>query len=308
VTPLPNLIHSTDHSFPAMCEGQAKVYLERTVPALFGRELPHSKLWTMAEGERFFDVHQALDSQSMRRERFYFDVSAFFGKPELPANMLWRDLPEPNRAYPLSSLFSREELQSIGPQDRSGTRRGIEDHVVRFKQFSSEQIGHRIASLSSRTRTIEVAPVRMYMNQEIPFLHGYRFYKLFMLHQICHWQQGHDVRVTELGPRRDGRLPRPGVDCIAFKPLPPYDFARDFLNFMFWTHQPDAFDDIAELEAFAETARFAIQSELFSARELRAALGEAGLAPRLRSLLRATLGVETMRPQDSRPLEHHVAH
>jgi hypothetical protein len=291
-----------------MCEGQAKLYLERTIPSLFGRELAHSKLWTMVDGERYFDVHQVQDTDTIRRERFYFDVSAYFDKPSLSANTLWRDLPEPHRTYPLTQFFSREELYFIAPPDNRMSRPWIDEYTVKFKQFSSEQIGQRIATLSTRSRSIEVAPVRMYMNQEIPFLHGYRFYKLFMVHQIAHWQQGHDPRLTELGPRRDGRRPRPGLDCVAFKPLKPYDFARDFLNFMFWNHQPDAFDDRTELDAFAETARFGIQAELFTLRELRQALGEAGLSRILRDRLRAALGFEMSRPRVSAPVERHVAH
>ncbi len=305
---VPNLIHSTGHAFPSMCEGQAKVYLERTIPTLFGRELPHSKLWTMAEGERFYDVHQVQDTHSTRREKFYFDVSAFFGKSDVPNTAFWLDLPEPNRSVPVTSLFSREELCSIAEPDLTGTRHWIDEYQIRFKQSSSEQNGHRIAALSARTRSIEVAPVRTYVNQDIPFLHGFRFYRLFIVQQIIHWHQGHDVRLTELGPRRDGRLPRPGVDCIAFKPLAPYDFCRDFLNFMFWTHQPDAFQERAEVEAFAETARFAVRSGLFTARELRAALMEAGLSPRLRNNLKAALGGEASVAPRHAAVERRLAH
>ncbi len=302
-----NLIHSPEHAFPSMCAGQARVYLERSVPSLFGRELPYAKLWTMAEGERFYDVYQVQDTHSVRREKFYFDVSAFFGRPEPVGSADWPDLPEPNRSVPLTCLLSRDELLSIGDPGR-GAGPGLDDYLVRFKQASSEQLGCRIASLSARARTIEVAPVRMYVNEEIPFLHGYRFYKLFIVHQLIHWHQGHDVRLTELGPRRDGRMPRPGQDCVAFKPLPPYDFCRDFLNFLFWTHQPDAFESAAEVEAFAQTARFAIRAALFTCRELRATLGEAGLTVRVRNRLRAALGAETPLPRSGAHAERRLAH
>lgn len=282
---MPNLIHSARHAFPSMCEGQAKVYLERTIPSLFRRQLAHSKLWTMIEGERYFDVYQVSDQDAGRKEQFYFDVSAFFCKPDLVEGTQWRDLPQPNQCYELTSIIGEDELSSIAPIGRTEARHWISDYTVTFKQFSSEQIGHRVVSLSSRARSFEVSPVRMYVNRDIPFLHGYRFYKLFMVHQIIHWFQGHDTRMTELGPRRDGRLPVPGVDCIQFEPLPPYDFARDFINFMFWNHQPDAFDHRAEIEAFAQTVRYGIRSELFTPEELRAALRAARPSAKVQDIL-----------------------
>jgi len=181
-----NLIHSTEHALPSMCAGQAQIYLERTIPHLFGRPLKAAKLWTIIEDDRYFDVYQVLDPESGRKERFYFDVTPYFGRGDCPLEHSWRDLPEPNRRYSIWRFFTESELRSISIEDRSNARSSLDDFTVSFKQYSSEQVGNRIATCSSRERTFNVTPVRSYANGEIPFLHGYLFYKLFVFHQILH--------------------------------------------------------------------------------------------------------------------------
>jgi|GEM_PF-2641980 len=291
-----NLIHSTEHALPSMCAGQAQIYLERTIPHLFGRPLKAAKLWTIIEDDRYFDVYQVLDPESGRKERFYFDVTPYFGRGDCPLEHSWRDLPEPNRRYSIWRFFTESELRSISIEDRSNARSSLDDFTVSFKQYSSEQVGNRIATCSSRERTFNVTPVRSYANGEIPFLHGYLFYKLFVFHQILHLYQGHDVRFTELGPQREGKPALQKDDGICFVPLAPFDFARDFLNFMFSTHRHDAFEVDAELSCFAETARFGVDQGAFSSRELRHAIVDARLDSDLEHRLRAAIGLDAPRP------------
>ena len=292
---MPNLIHSTEHALPSMCVGQAQVYLERSIPHLFGRAIKAAKLWTILKDDRYFDVYQAFDPESGRKEHFYFDVTPFFGRGDFPDGQSWRDLPEPNRTYSLWRFFTDSEIRAISIDDRTGARSSLQNFSLSFKQYSSEQVGNRIATCCVGERTINVTPVRSYGNSEIPFLHGYLFYKLFVFHQILHLFQGHDVRATEIGPQRHGPLPLSNHQSVRFMPLAPFDFARDFLNFMFSTHQHDAFEVDAELDSFAETARFGVEQGVFSPRELRHALVDAGLDSDLEHRLRAAIGLDAPR-------------
>lgn len=304
---MPNLIHSAEHALPTLCTGQARIYLERTLPVLFGSPAEFTRLWTISEGERYFDVYQAQDPRSGMKERFFFDVTPFYGRAPRGEGADWQDLPEPNVPYRLTDFVTTDDLLSLSVRDSNDVRRRIESFTVTFKQYSSEQIGGRIATLTIPERNVSVTPVRSYIAEDIPFLHGYRFYKLFIIHQLVHWMQDHDVRSTELSPRRDGRRPTPGLDCISYAPLAPYEYARDFLHFFLSTHQPHAFDDRNELEAFGETVRFAIRTDTFSSRDLRLALSDAALPSKTKLRLREAVGLDAPRP-DLPSLEHQATH
>jgi hypothetical protein len=156
-------------------------------------------------------------------------------------------------------------------------------------------------------RQLQVHALRSYATRSIPFLHGFPFYRLFMFHQLVHISQGHAAATSEIGLDGSHGRPLPGRDCVRFRPLRPFDLAHDFLNHMFWTHEPHAFDCASEMTAFAETVRFAVRSGLFTARELRAALANAHLERRLKQRLRASIGLDTPGPRSESAAER-VAH
>jgi hypothetical protein len=291
-----NLIQSPEHALPSMCGGQAQVYLDRTIPAIFGEALVASKLWTTVEDDHYYDVYQVVSRDRSRTERFYFDVTPFFGRDTETAYDAWLDLPESQHTYPIWLFFSESDFQAISALGRHGRSADLSDLTVRFDAFSSQDAGGRIATRAENgAGRMRVTAIRSFATTSIPFLHGFLFYRLFMFHQLVHWWQGHAIDTTEVPFDQSPDELRPGRDCVRFTPLAPFDLASDFLNFTFWNHQPSAFDCQAELVAFAETARFGVRSGLFTARELRTSLAEARLDGELKQRLRAAIGVDAPR-------------
>jgi hypothetical protein len=303
-----NLIQSPEHALPSMCESQARVYLDQVVPSLFGTPLSAAKLWTTVEDDRYYDVYQVSAPDGSRNERFYFDVTPYFERGTEWNYDAWLDTPDTKRTYPVWLFFGESELQYIAALGQSGSFPDLCSVAVSFREEASEGFGYRVASRDTKaTRQIEVHATRSFASTAVPFLHGFPFYRLFIYHQLVHLAQRHPVETTEIGIEGSLAIPVPGEDCVLFAELTPFDLANDFLNFTFFTHEPHAFDMPAELSAFAETARFAVRSGLFTTRELRAALSAAHLDSELKVRLRSLIGVDAPRPKVE-SAEERVAH
>ena len=270
-------IDSPERAVRSMCITQASVYLEMRLPQVFGRAIVHNRKGSSKIADRHYDIYSFLNPYTSKNEECFFDISAFFGRGDTYSPKL--DLPTPGTTMQVEQILGGDAVfQAIGIRDASDPEKAFAETMrlnqvhVTFKQFSSEMLSRYIVLLYPEDRALEITPLRSYDENNIPILHGFQFYQLFIIHALYHILEGYDQRATETVPKADYYNPVIGKDCLGFEPLPLFDFANDFINYTFWTHRPGAFQDPNEVYAFYSAATYALGKGLMKKAELLAAI------------------------------------
>lgn len=265
-----NEIGTIERALPAMTSSQAQIYLRYTRPELFDERNGYQPVRALKRADgRVYDVHEFAHVVSGGVERFFFDVTPFADRaPGLPG-LERLDLPG-EIELSLSALLPDVEIERMGLQPSARVREWLAEVRIAFRRTPSEALAKHVATWVPGGDEIHVAPLRDGTLRVAPILHGFHFYKLFIAHQLMHRERGFVAVRTET-PYRAGPV-QPGVECMPFTPLDPYDFARDFINHHCWTHAADAFLDPNEAFALRFSAAYGVRSGLFSGAELEAAI------------------------------------
>ena len=181
------------------------------------------------------------------------------------------------------------EISNYPWDDKTKLKEWLNKTTIKFISYSPGLANKVIARWNSNQDSITVVPYRYYLNAELPLLHGYNFYKLFLFHQIIHVSQLHNIGETEIEDIQDDK-----VTCISFTPLPGFNFANDLINYTFWSHKLNAFDHSYELEAFARTVKYGIRAGLFELSEVTSAIKAANLAHSLEQKLLNAIAIGGM--------------
>ena len=252
-----------------------RVWMER----LTGRN------YTLLHQETFTQDGQPHDRISFRDENTgetkeaVFNVSPFFGKTLLFKVYEW-DYPTPDLPMPIKDILEYEESPYFRFYKPSDTN--FNDITLTFKTYSSEMVGSRIVYYDPVESEMLVTTIRTYIKQlDIPILHSYVFYRMFIEHQLVHNNMSHDARETEVAFQADYFKPNPGVDCESFTPLPGYNFANDLLNYTFYTHKPGALYEHVEQQAFLASIFFGLSKNSFKIPELLEGIQKAKLESKL---------------------------
>jgi len=179
------------------------------------------------------------------------------------------------------------EIANYPWEDKTKLIAWLNNTTITFNSYSPCHEGKVIARWNCSRDNINVIPFRHYLNAELPILHGYNFYKLFLFHQIIHISQLHNVGETEIEDIQGDK-----EACISFTPLPGFNFANDLINYTLWSHKQNAFDHSYELEAFAQTVKYGFRAGLFELSEVALAIKAANLAQALEEKLLNTIAID----------------
>lgn len=261
-----------EEAYPVMCI--TNEYLWRDYILSAEPNLQFSLQSLMEKDGRYYDILSFTDPSQDKELCFFFDVSAFFGKPGiiLPQG----DLPMPARAFLLPEIFGEAGQSMIDLAREVGI--DCSTSTVTFKPYSSKMVSQYVAIWYHHNNNFDVTPIRDYTKPfGVPVLHGFRFWRLMFLHQFQHVLNWHDVASTEVEVKGNYYKPTPGIDCIAFTELPPFSFANDLLNHTFYTHKPQAFNATEELNALGTTLYHGFAKGLFTYEEILFAIRSARL-------------------------------
>ena len=278
-----NEIGSIERALPAMTSTQAQIYLRHTRPEFYDERNGYRprRATTRSDG-RVYEVHEFANEHSGGTERFFFDVTPHVERVPPKPDLDQLDLPGEVETT-LGALLPDVELARMGLGDAAKARAWLSEVRISFRRTPSETLSKHVAAWMQSGDEIRVTPLRDGTLRAAPMLHGFHFYKLFIVHQLMHRDRGFATARTETA-YRTGRV-TPGVDCMAFTPLAPFDFARDFINYSCWTHAEDAFLDPNEAFALRYSAAYGVRSGLFTCGELRAAILAAHTPPRVESVM-----------------------
>ncbi|MBU0680739.1 MAG: hypothetical protein KKD73_04885 [Proteobacteria bacterium] len=238
----------------------------------FGSELKYERLGSFKENNRYFDKYSYIHPDTNKEVVVCFDVTSFYGRGQIIQEQIKFDFPKLNEPCPVQDLFGVDFIRdSIGISLVRGIREDVESTKITFKNFSSDMISKHVAIYIKNSHEIQVAPVRCYLDK-YPVLHGFNFYKLFIIHQLYHIKRMYDTSETETKIIPDYYEPVVGEDCVNFTPLPAYNFINDFLNYILWTHKPGAFFSEEERNAFSYCIAYGVKTRLFTVEEVEEAI------------------------------------
>jgi hypothetical protein len=279
-----------------MCITQATLYLNYWTNKDWGVTIPYELQRHEENQGKHYDIYTLTNPSTKEKEDFYFDITPFYGRGGLIMNSAFRDLPPHGQPFGLSDILGEEDANLILSMakridDKMGADKlfnYISSLTITFKQYSSNMMSQYIAFHDWQENTILVTPIRMYQG-DIPILHSFNLYRLFIIHQIDHVLFSFDRSRTETPIRGNYYEPILGQDCIGFKPLPDFNFANDFLNYTFWSHTPTAFFDDYEINAFRTSAIFGQNEGLFSVDELIEGIRQSVIEETIRNALVSAL-------------------
>lgn len=266
-------IDTKEKALKIMCVSNEYFYLNRLEAK---RPLQKVKQMLLREDDKNFDKHIIIDKTTQKQHELYFDITAVFGIGCLHSPSL--DVPNPGDSFTLPEWLGDEGewiVTELG--DEAGL--DLSQLKVQFGTWSSQMLSQYVALHIPDQRLIQITPVRLFKNREIPIFHGYLFYRLFFEHQLQHIFDRYFAPKTETIPRADYYAPKIGQDCMFFKPLAEYNIANDFLRFTFSTHIPGAMDTEEEKRAFEASLHFAFSHRLFSLETMISALESSELNP-----------------------------
>ncbi|MDX8380352.1 MAG: hypothetical protein R8K48_10015 [Gallionella sp.] len=251
--------------------------MDRMLPQLFGESVDYQHLKNVVIDGKNYAICEVIHPHKPEVEHFYFDTSAYQDRAYPIAEIERLNLPLPDAPIPLSEFLPDSELALYPWQDKTQLKQWLAEITLVSKAHASSQIQRSVAAYYWDDHRLVISPVRDYTEDDIPVLHGFHFYKLFILHQLIHKAEAHDKNETEthfwLNTTKE--MPQSGVDCIQFTPLTPFNFAHDVVNYTLWTHQLNAFSHPAECSAFSQTVGYGVRSNLFSLVEIRRAISDA---------------------------------
>lgn len=272
-----NHIDAPEKAVPVMCPTQISLWMDRMLPQLFGEGVDYQHLKSVVINSKNYHICEAINPNNQHVERFYFDTSAYQNRSYPIAEIERLDLPLPDAPIPLSEFLPASELELYPWQDKTQLKQWLAEITLVSKAHASNQIQRSVAAYYWDDHRLVISPVRYYTEDDIPVLHGFHFYKLFILHQLIHKAEAHDKNETEtpFWSNTSEKMPLSGIDCIQFTPLTPFNFAHDFVNYTLWTHQLSAFSHPAECSAFSLTVGYGVRSNLFTLAEIRRAISDA---------------------------------
>ena len=230
-----------------------------------------------------YDTWIFINKDSEEKTVFYFDISGFFGRGDIILKSSFLNLPPPNAPLSLGELLGKEGEWFINVAKEVSV--DLSNLKIVFKQYSSDMLSQYVAFFDPRVNSLLVTPVRCYLSDDFPILHGFYFYRLMIEHQIQHLLDKYDAAETEVVKTADYFKPVPGKDCVDFMPLEPYNYANDLINYTFYTHSPSAFEKEEEKRAFGSSLHYGFRSSLFSLNEILSSISNAGLDINLRNIL-----------------------
>jgi len=279
-------INTPDIALESLTISQAKI----AIPAIFGYlfdKYEYERDGHYFIDNRHYDVYKVIAEN--REYVFYEDITAFYGLGNIIPHLWERDLPTPNNPYSLEFVLGvdYEQLKNYG------TKKNIDlDKIkVRFKKYSSNMVSNYVAAYYPERKEIDVTAIKEYhKTYDFPILHSFNLYKLFVMHQVIHILYNHDFYNTETEIRGDYYQPKNGEECISFTPIQRRTFANEFINYMFWTHKPEAFNRENEKSAFLNSVLFGVKSKLFSVEEVIDAIIESNSDTNTRNCLIESIG------------------
>lgn len=213
--------------------------------------------------------YDVLDYEStnklLSKLQLYYDVEAFFCKNMIVPPHL--DIPDPGKPIKASDFTQYDN-------STCDTILRIFDVDIRkinleFKQYSSVMVGQHVADITPERNKILVAAVREYHNEtSIPIFHGYLVIRMIVDHKIQHLLDNYSFLKTENKLQGDYFRPQIGRDCMQFKPLPAYNYANDLLNYTFYSHNQNAFNEEKEIFGFVASLHVAFNYNLFEPQEI----------------------------------------
>lgn len=264
-------INTPETAIKSLTISQAKVAMPAILSHLFDNyEVIEQRLIKIENSH--YDVY--IIKACHQEYEFYDNVTAFFGKGKIIQNLMEKDLPSPNTPYSLEFVLQNyyQYLKKIG----IGKNINIDNVKVRFKIYASNMVSNYIAAYYPDRNEIDVTAIKEYnKTYDFPILHSFNLYKLFVLHQVIHILDNHEFTDTETEIKGNYYQPIIGKDCIHFTPINKRTHANEFINYMFWTHQPNAFDDENEINAFICAVSFGIETKVFTQDEIIESIKEA---------------------------------
>jgi hypothetical protein len=215
---------------------------------------------------KHYDVFDYESTDELTKKlQLYYDVDAFFGKNLIVPPHL--DIPDRGSPMTVAEFSQCENLTC-------DTILKIFDIDIRkinleFKQYSSDMVGQHVADITPERNKILVAPVREYHKEtSLPIFHGYFVTRMMVDHKVQHLFDDYDFLKTENKLKGDYFCPQIGRDCMQFEPLPAYNYANDLLNYTFYSHIQNAFNEIEEICAFIASLHVAFDYGLFEPQEI----------------------------------------
>lgn len=213
-----------------------------------------------------YDVFEYKPTNFLKNKlKLYYDIEAFFGKNVIISPNL--DMPDHRKIINVSDFTQHDDktcdaLLKIFDVD-------IRKIKIEFKQYSSYMVGQHIADITPDRDKILVAAVREYHKEtSIPIFHGYFVVRMMLDHKVQHLLDNHNFLDTENEFHGDYFCPQIGRDCMQFKPLPPYNYANDLLNYTFFSHNQNAFNEEKEIFGFVSSLHVAFKYNLFGHEEI----------------------------------------
>lgn len=255
------------------------------------QEVWNRRIGSFSENGRNYDVYEFDNPVSREREKIFFDITYFFGRVPLLLEPKRLNFPVAHfeKKISVKEMFGEQLVNEAFPDISNSDKAKLNSTTLFFEAVPSNIVSNLIAIDNKSESVIEVFPLREFHKDGFPMLYGYHFYILFIIHQLTHGLLCHKVEETEIRETKEARLIDIGVDCVSFTPIAELTIANDFVNYLFWTHQPTAFENTNEQRAFQRMAKFAFSSNLFSKDELQSAISKSKIDGKLQNLLNELL-------------------
>ena len=263
-----------DNALRTLCITQADWAIRWHLTNHYGVDEPeYQRQGAVHKNGEPFDVYLAAIPGGSRE--YWINVSYWYGRGILmePGRL---NAPVPGNLTNAVDFFGGYELQIL-PFNESfleSVQKPLRQIGVRPASYSSEQLFDNVAFITAEAGqpVVQFTVVRRFLSESLPLLHGFRFVKPFIVHQIMHLLVGEDTRRTEAIPRPDYAKPRPGTDCVPFTPPELETPANDFWKYMLSAHKPRAFESEPEQRILVGSAMTAISEGFVTGAELADAL------------------------------------
>lgn len=268
-----------DSALSTLCITQSDLSIDWHLNKFYpGEKSAFSRLGSREIDGRHFDVYEGKAGSTNRE--YWMDVSYWYGRGLDMSPK--RSLPPPGEIKTVLDFFAGPSASNfpLTSEQLEASRDFLSQFEVRFATWSSNQFSHAVATpplVAGESPTIFATAVRKYIDEDLPFLHGFRFIAPFVAHQIYHLLIG-EISDYHTELKADYYRPEPGVECIDFDWLPSDSPANDFWNYMLTAHKPGAFSVDGEKYALIFSINSIISDGYVSGDELYQALQKMRIA------------------------------
>lgn len=237
------------------------------------KEVWHRRLGNFENNGRNYDVYEFDDPITGKRDKMYFDITCFLGRVSLLMEPKRYNFPTASAEFvSVRDFFGPQLIESAFPDVSASDKEKLNTTILYFEAVPSSVVANFIAIYNEEEKVVEVFPYSEFHQDGFPMLHGFHFYILFVIHQLTHFLQNHDLKTTEVQDMIEWRLIKIGQDCISFIPSEEVTFADNFVKHLLGTHKPSAFENENEQKAFQRMVKFALSQNLFTKGELFTAI------------------------------------